>query len=1009
MDPIRRAAGAYSILVSVNPLLKKDIDKATTTTKQLFEDYSTEYGSTVFSSDDAGFIELRHDFKFKGGKRSSRGPSISIKAYDVGLDFLSDLYFDFTERALRGIRDKKSEEAKDLITYFEKLRKADQEVESAQERVDEILTEELTAAARLQYTASKVSEHVTFTNKKHDSESFLSLFQSSDADEILEEIDKIIEAEGTVAEKKIARDSIIQDLQAKAGAKSLPKVYIMYGVGDNLAHWAGPFEGYLGEIRHNNDGKNETSEFIFAVDLATEQFEDSVVFDVDKKEERIKFFNKVQIPLMAYDYKKDPRGKLHFQSVGFRGHPDNFHDCIVKLISNYLFHLGIRNNLVILPNLDTMLGPLIEQCYLSVIYNDFDLASLAERLRFSRPEFDSEGGADNPRAGGPRAPWRTLEGQEREQSILGFVNALFAHQADPTTLGTGTVAPTPDFSEIALIESLISFFKPIGKNWAPGEKSRILNASWSTWSNWNSIGREIIMKVFDAIGCSYTKSEGPSSAKDPALLTELVADEEDAKKAKIKMINPFSPIVGGKVSEWKFQTIEHNVIAKISFKAAANQEEPLKDWFRPLRDLVDGINGCAGDEIIFLQEGYETDIGAKEIIRGKFGGGTYIGYCYPAAGIAVPVDSTPPYIFGDRELIRMLLYGDFYSRLLLDPRLKDYDYLSEKGDFKTGAIFDPKRFSGTSAKLADPFWRKIGPEIAAEAHHGGVQAGDSRSGVAFQYFRTIWAYLHPGDEGTSLGYYNGYIKNWKEMKKYLPDEFGINLTDVEVQSIFDQGYPMFLANTEGANIISYAFDVNKFLYGSLFGSVQEIYYNVAKRYLDTGAPASPVSPGLTVAEREAKINEIMDKLRSRSAIGGAGASLTVAPTVDTNAVADHLAQIMHMEHATGTTIVVRKGRSSSVMAWLMLFLDIFERQYIGTIKTLPFFEHSNLSTINKTALGIIKSTRRVGPHEKEDYQIADFLTGFYRILGFQHVITGSDAFSEFSVVKDVIAEFSNES
>ena len=89
-----------------------------------------------------------------------------------------------------------------------------------------------------------------------------------------------------------------------------------------------------------------------------------------------------------------------------------------------------------------------------------------------------------------------------------------------------------------------------------------------------------------------------------------------------------------------------------------------------------------------------------------------------------------------------------------------------------------------------------------------------------------------------------------------------------------------------------------------------------------------------------------------------------------------------MGFTTVATTVVRKNRSSSVMSWLMLFLDIFERQYIGTIKTLPFFEHSHLSTINKTVLSIIKSTRRVGPREKEDYQIADYLSGFYRILGF---------------------------
>ena len=99
MTPVRNTVGSYKILLSANPLLTSDLASKTKTSTDLLGIYGNDKYSTVFSSEDAGFLELKHDFNFKTGSNNN-GPMLTIKTYDPGLKFLNDLYFDFTSRSL---------------------------------------------------------------------------------------------------------------------------------------------------------------------------------------------------------------------------------------------------------------------------------------------------------------------------------------------------------------------------------------------------------------------------------------------------------------------------------------------------------------------------------------------------------------------------------------------------------------------------------------------------------------------------------------------------------------------------------------------------------------------------------------------------------------------------------------------------------------------------------------------------------------------------------------------
>lgn len=68
-----------------------------------------------------------------------------------------------------------------------------------------------------------------------------------------------------------------------------------------------------------------------------------------------------------------------------------------------------------------------------------------------------------------------------------------------------------------------------------------------------------------------------------------------------------------------------------------------------------------------------------------------------------------------------------------------------------------------------------------------------------------------------------------------------------------------------------------------------------------------------------------------------------------------------------------------------------------TLKTLPFFHLSNFNTINKKCMFLSKRIQTIGRATRD--VVFDFFSGEYVILGFKHVITTSQCYSEFLLSK----------
>ena len=126
--------GSYQILLSLDPFVVDALKERSNSTKFLFDEIRNSRFSTVFNAGDSNFIEFRHDFT---NKKSNSGSTININTFDPGLKFLNDLFFEFTQKSLRNITERKDSEEKQMREYFSEFNRLSSEILTAEEYVEE--------------------------------------------------------------------------------------------------------------------------------------------------------------------------------------------------------------------------------------------------------------------------------------------------------------------------------------------------------------------------------------------------------------------------------------------------------------------------------------------------------------------------------------------------------------------------------------------------------------------------------------------------------------------------------------------------------------------------------------------------------------------------------------------------------------------------------------------------------------------------------------------------------
>ena len=133
--------------------------------------------------------------------------------------------------------------------------------------------------------------------------------------------------------------------------------------GHNLDEWAGPFQVILGKIDYDNNGKEETVTYRFTTDHIARQFTEKDLLAPQPGFKPVNFYRPTA-PIAAFNYTATIlAGKFGHWGDGIRlpSFTPSLHDNIVKLISFYLWNLGIKNHLIVLPNMDLMLASQVAQ------------------------------------------------------------------------------------------------------------------------------------------------------------------------------------------------------------------------------------------------------------------------------------------------------------------------------------------------------------------------------------------------------------------------------------------------------------------------------------------------------------------------------------------------------------------------------------------------------------------------------------------------------------------------
>jgi len=929
MRNIANSVGTYNIVITSNKQTALNLTKYKSY-KRFTDKHGSDEDSVFMStgreklqesmqtpmSEGVNILEFTHIFNYAGGgKSASKDSGFKIKTHEAGLGFLKKLFFMSTGESMSFLKEKKA--------YIDSLNK----------KIDDY--------------GIKATEY----DRREGQGAWVD--------------DNPIDASRLNTAEAQLKDIIARNAHGQ-------KVYIAYGIGDDMKYWAGPFQTLLGETQYSNDGAKETITYFFASDQVKHLYEGKTVLDFSTPVSK-ELGNRFKIPVQAYDVLPQEEelgirrreGEDRFAEViDWAGYTPSIHDCVVKLISYYLYSIGVKNHIIVLPNLDKILSPFIE----SVMKQEI---------------FDYDPGED---------------------PIV--ANALFAG-ADIDNLPVD-----PRSSPLKRIRQNKHFVKALVKVFANMGFSADINSVPNT----NDIDPRFVTFTKDALSLQAPGSPPPTTSFYTGDTGTGIFDYS----LGVKIEDPFSDPattpnadsvlhLGLDLTQWE---------GKATYKDTDGNEKTVGDgiftidagsYAEPIKRFINSILSTQSGELFDIDYFFESNLKVCEKFKEKFGSGTFAGYKH-AKGTRqnyqtpTPIVSDDAYfIFGDRSLIDQYLYGHIHQVVDFNKKFRSVEYLQEKQ--LIGTIDD----SIGDRYFLDPFWNKISEDVTQLEPWASFSTPDYLATIEDTYFAQIQQLIYKGDY-TPLGFFNDYAKKKGDFRKNLPDEFGFLTAkpDDAPTTILDQvaslQIPFFIANEKNSNVISFNIDADNFILQEFMGSIGEIYHEVALRYTKLSQTVAGIPDSDAI---DAKLYELIDNWRERGFYGkGFHSFFPSNSQMSLTQLSTDLKDIMLLE-TEGRAKNLRANYSSPYVAMLALFSGLYKKRYKGVIKTLPMFNLSNLSYIQKPAIALLKSTPRLKTSSELNRSTADFFSGLYTILGWKHTITKSKAESEFVVVKDVRAEIND--
>lgn len=191
----------------------------------------------------------------------------------------------------------------------------------------------------------------------------------------------------------------------------------------------------------------------------------------------------------------------------------------------------------------------------------------------------------------------------------------------------------------------------------------------------------------------------------------------------------------------------------------------------------------------------------------------------------------------------------------------------------------------------------------------------------------------------------------------------------------DPGEILFEANTPGSNILSYTFDTNVFTLAAIKVNFNEL--DATKE--DILKYATETLKGLVKNQDMFEIDAVAD---------------TLSEYISKQAKAN--------KPATGPTVATSSPKlwKDAVGRYIRYFYKVaLSSGYTGTIRTLPHFQLSDQFMVGQVVRIQIQRTPTSDTYSLTDLPAETFYNGMYKVIGFKHFITSTEAYSEFEVIK----------
>jgi len=701
---------------------------------------------------------------------------------------------------------------------------------------------------------------------------------------------------GIDVDPPLTEAGILKDFAADL-PKLFPHVYIMYGIGEDLGHWAGPFESVLIDINYVNTMRGlEKTKYTFVSSPEATLFKKSP----DKMDSGEQRQWTVRVPLFGYEREErathlDPiTGGTTYAWVDTGPHSDTFFSkglpdpvsnnildidkILTELISHYLVAVGIPNHLVVLPDMNYMLAQYLENSKADIWDR---LKKLAEREGLS----------------------------------------------DPTGLAARTV------------------------------------------------GLDLAKNIYEPLGLKIVAFEDSQAKGGPVFDAPVINQEE---YLDLSTVNPYAG----------------RYYVTFDIDAATETQIANGNHLAPIKDLLERVAKSTSVELIEPYWYWESNLELANAYRIMIGTSPRLisGGSYPVsteAGI---------FVFGARKYIKNYLQAG----IVVHDSAKDRRMQRKLLRATTTSLLDGVPAIGSN----NPFWNRIlqlnnpGSE-EYEAFHDYLNPYKELGLPFFQYILSI-----ANKKYKTTSFFDPDLDIDK-----VPDEF--NYSKEAKEGIVSYGLPIFRCNTSNPNVLDLNIKTDEGFFALFNMSFSEMQWSLAQQV--AAVPHKKIkmtNPTLTKADVLALLTKLLKDYSSSDPLWDTARALMLKGPIDPRALARNLETLLTTQSGLGMSKVHKKYTKSATMSFLYFFFKMFNFRFSGRIKTLPMFEYSDSSLLNRPSLLFVNRLNHVRQLYNGQANLNptnSFYSGLYKIFGFRHFFSSKDAYSEFLLIKDPLQQAEEES